>query len=66
MLDIPTLVLLHKAVEPRGIFDRGAANVFVYEFDTANPGWLQELQPALATLKSEVDALYLSEDRKKE
>jgi hypothetical protein len=56
MMDLPTLVLLHKDVTPRGIFDRGAANVFVYEFDTVNPTWLQDLQPALATLKEEVDA----------
>jgi len=56
MLELPTLVLLHKTVQPRGIFDRGAANVFVYEFDTLNPSWLQDLQPALATLRDEVDA----------
>jgi hypothetical protein len=55
MLDLPTLVLLHKGVEPRGVFDRGAANVFVYEFDSAASTWLQDLQPALATLRAEVD-----------
>jgi hypothetical protein len=31
MLDLPTLVLVHKTVAARGIFYRGAANVFVYE-----------------------------------
>src|SRR4030095_6594342 len=31
MLDLPTLVLRHKSVTDRGVFERGAANLFVYE-----------------------------------
>lgn len=54
MLDLPTLVLLHKTVASRGIFDRGAANAFVYDFDVLQADWLQSLRPALATLKAAV------------
>lgn len=54
MLDLPTLVLLHKTVAARGIFDRGAANVFVYEFDSLNDSWLISLRPALNSLKNAV------------
>ncbi len=56
MLDLPTLVLLHKTVAARGIFDRGAANVFVYEFDSLNDSWLTSLLPALNSLKNAVSA----------
>lgn len=56
MLDLPTLVLLHKTVAARGIFDRGAANVFVHEFDSLNDSWLTSLRPALSSLKSAVSA----------
>jgi len=54
MLDLPTLVLLHNAVASRGIFDRGAADVFVYEFDVRKPEWLQDIRPALEALKDAV------------
>jgi hypothetical protein len=54
MLDMPTLVLLHKSVAARGIFDRGAANVFVYEFDSLNNSWLSSIRPALNSLKEAV------------
>jgi len=54
MLDLPTLVLLHNSVANRGIFDRGAADVFVYEFDVLRPEWLQDLRPALSALKDAV------------
>lgn len=54
MLDIPTLILLHKAVAARGIFDRGAANVFVHEFNSQEESWLTSLRPALSTLKNAV------------
>lgn len=54
MLDLPTLILLHKTVAARGIFDRGAANVFVYEFDVLAESWLDSLRPALNSLKDAV------------
>jgi len=56
MLDLPTLVLLHKTVASRGVFDRGAANVFVYEFDVLESDWLQGVRPALRALQEEVGA----------
>lgn len=56
MLDLPTLVLLHKTVASRGVFDRGAANVFVYEFDVLGSDWLQGVRPALRALQEEVGA----------
>lgn len=56
MLDLPTLVLLHKDVASRGIFDRGAANVFVHEFDVMADDWVQGLRPALSTLKGAIDS----------
>jgi hypothetical protein len=56
MLDLPTLVLLHKTVAARGIFDRGAANVFVHEFDSQSDSWLPSLRRALISLKKEVSA----------
>lgn len=55
MLDLPTLVLLHKTVAARGIFDRGAANVFVYEFDSLDGSWLSAVRPALSSLKEAVN-----------
>ncbi len=54
MLDLPTLVLLHKKVTSRGVFERGAANVFVHSFDVLNANWLDELRPALQSLRREV------------
>ena len=54
MLDLPTLVLLHKSVAGRGIFDRGAANIFVHEFDTMASDWIKELRPALSSLKAAI------------
>lgn len=56
MLDLPTLVLLHKSVAARGIFDRGAANVFVHEFDSLSDSWLTSLRPTLRSLKDAVSA----------
>jgi hypothetical protein len=55
MLQLPTLVLLHKTVAARGIFDRGAADVFVYEFDSLDSGWPNSIRPALNALKAEVE-----------
>jgi hypothetical protein len=54
MLDLPTLVLLHKTVAARGIFDRGAANVFVHEFDSLDSSWLASIRPALNSLKQAI------------
>ena len=54
MLDLPTLILLHKTVAARGIFDRGAANVFVYEFDVLDGKWLTSIRPALNSLRQAV------------
>jgi hypothetical protein len=36
--DLPLLVIHHKDVI-RGIFDRGAPNSFIYEFDLSNDSW---------------------------
>jgi hypothetical protein len=55
MLDLPTLVLLHKDVAGRGIFDRGAADVFVYEFNTTSDDWIAAIRPALSSLKDAID-----------
>lgn len=56
MLDLPTLVLLHETVAARGIFDRGAANIFVYEFNVLKKSWISSLRPALDSLKESIDA----------
>jgi hypothetical protein len=56
MLNRPTLMMLHKGVAQRGLFDRGAANVFVHEFHTLGPKWLDELEPKLAALRESVYA----------
>ena len=56
MLDLPTLVLRHKTVASRGIFDRGAANVFVHEFNVMEPHWLQGIRPALSSLRSAINS----------
>ena len=54
MLGLPTLVLLHERVAARGIFERGAANLFVHAFDARSKGWAIKLAPALTALKSKV------------
>ena len=54
MLGLPTLVLLHEHVAARGIFERGAANLFVHAFSAGEKGWAMKLAPALAALKSKV------------
>jgi len=54
MHDLPTLVLLHKTVSARGIFERGAANIFVHDFDCLAGDWLDCVKPALRTLRAEV------------
>lgn len=52
----PTLMMLHRGVAPRGLFDRGAANVFVHEFHTTGKKWVLEMEPKLQALRERVDA----------
>jgi hypothetical protein len=54
MLDLPTLVRLHKGAAARGIFDRGAADVFVYEFDALSSDWPNGVRAGLAASKGAV------------
>lgn len=54
MLNKPTLVLLHDNVAARGIFDRGAANVFVHSFNAQMAGWASKITPALLALKERI------------
>lgn len=56
MLGKPTLMMLHKGVAARGLFDRGAANVFVHEFHTLNTKWLDEIKPKLIALRENLNA----------
>jgi hypothetical protein len=56
MLNLPTLVLLHKTVAPRGIFHRGAADLFVYDFDVLEQEWVSKVQPALQALRKAADS----------
>lgn len=56
VLKRPTLMLLHKGVIARGIFERGAANVFVHQFDCSNSGWSETLIPSLEALQERVNA----------
>ncbi len=54
MLGKPTLMMIHRGVATRGLFERGAANVFVYEFHTMGPKWIDDTVPKLLALKSKV------------
>jgi hypothetical protein len=54
MLGHPTLVLLHEHVAARGIFERGAANLFVHGFDARQKHWAIKLKPALVALLARV------------
>jgi hypothetical protein len=54
MLGKPTLMMVHRGVATRGLFERGAANVFVYEFHTMGPKWVEDTVPKLLALKSKV------------
>jgi len=56
MLGKPTLMMLHKGVSPRGLFDRGAANVFIHEFHTLGSKWVEDTVPKLRDLKLKVQA----------
>ena len=54
MEKLPTLVLLHKNVAARGIFERGAANLFVHEFNVLTSAWPSSVRPALTSLKNAI------------
>lgn len=56
MLNKPTLMMLPKGVAARGIFERGAANVFVHEFYAAGPRWVEGMVPKLLALRQKVNA----------
>lgn len=56
MLSKPTLMMLPKGVAARGIFKQGAANVFIHEFYTAGPRWVDGMVPKLLALKERVNA----------
>lgn len=54
VLEKPTLMMLHRGVAPRGLFERGAANVFIHEFHTLGPRWVENTIPKLNDLKAKV------------
>ena len=54
MLGRPTLMMLHRGVAARGLFERGAANVFVYDFHTLGPKWVEDTVPKLLALREKV------------
>jgi len=54
MLGLPTLMMLERTVAPRGLFDRGAANVFIHQFRSFGPKWVEDTVPKLGDLKSKV------------
>jgi hypothetical protein len=56
MLNKPTLMMLHRGVAARGLFDRGAANVFVHEFHTTGAKWVKDIEPKLMALRERVNA----------
>jgi hypothetical protein len=56
MMDLPTLVLLHNSVSDRGLFYRGAADVFVYDFDITKADWLDAIRPGLDALRAAVES----------
>lgn len=56
LLKKPTLMMLHRGVARRGLFDRGAANLFIHEFHTFGPKWVKDIVPKLEDLKEKVEA----------
>jgi hypothetical protein len=56
MLGMPTLMMCERGVADRGLFARGAANVFVHEFATWGPHWLEQAIPKIEALKAKVNA----------
>jgi len=60
MLNKPTLMMLHRGVANHGLFERGAANVFIHEFDTSGllkTKWFEKMIPKLEALKAKVEEL---------
>jgi hypothetical protein len=47
-------MMLHRGVAPRGLFERSAANFFVYEFHTLGTKWVEDTVPKLLALKERV------------
>lgn len=60
MLNKPTLMMLPRGVVARGIFERGAAGVFVHEFFAAGPRWVDGMVPKLLALKAKVEETKVS------
>lgn len=56
VLELPTLVLLHNGVAAGGIFDRGAADVFAYEFDALSSDWPNGVRAGLAALRGAISS----------
>ena len=56
MLRIPTLMMLQKGVAARGLFERGSANIFVHQFHTLGPKWVEDAVPNLLALRAKVRA----------
>ncbi|MDH5388981.1 MAG: hypothetical protein OEY06_11100 [Gammaproteobacteria bacterium] len=56
MLKKPTLMMLHKGVAKRGLFQQGAANVFIHEFHSLGHGWVEKMRPQLLALKESLNA----------
>ena len=54
MLKKPTLMMLHKGVAQRGLFEKGAAHVFVHRFHTRGSKWIEEMKPKLMALRESV------------
>ena len=54
MLNKPTLMMVHQGVAKRGLFEKGAANVFVHEFHTIGNHWVKGMLPKLQALKEKV------------
>lgn len=57
MLKKPTLMVLPKGVTSRGLFEQGAANVFVHRIDTSGPKWVQNMIPTLKALKEKAGSV---------
>lgn len=49
-------MMLDRFVAARGLFERGAANVFIHTFHTLGPKWVEDTVPKLEDLKARVEA----------
>jgi hypothetical protein len=59
-------MMLERTVAPRGLFDRGAANVFIHQFHSFGPKWVEDTLPKLRDLRSKVLAQQSDESYKKQ